>query len=155
MEMFYDPAKTRYFKETLLAVAGQAFDAAGYLLEDNAMHQIRGLARFRKALPMLGNDVHGFVEWQLLAFEQSPLARFQINLIRNQGLAARAATGFIHRDERSLAWVIWHVFNARILPGDDYWWSFHDGAALAHELATAGRFLFGYGIPWLEMRREP
>jgi hypothetical protein len=152
--MFYDPAKTRFFKDTLLKVAGQALQAAGFELEDNDMQQARGLIRFRKPLPELGEDIYGFVEWQLLAFEQSPLARFQIILIRNRGIDARTIAGYEHQEEHSLAWIIRHAYQSQVVPTDDHWWAFRDSNELAYAIAEAGRLLFGYGMPYLEMRKD-
>ncbi len=149
--MFYDARKTSVFKEILLAVVGQALDAAGYQIEDRPVQQQRGLVRFRKPLE---NQVYGFIEWQMLAFAQSPVDRFQILLLRNRGSDPRAITDYLHRAECSLSWVMWHIFEARILPSDDAWWEFRDEAELAHALANAGRALFGYGVPWLEMRED-
>jgi hypothetical protein len=152
--MFYDPAKTRFFKDTLLKVAGQALQAAGLELEDNDMQQARGLIRFRKPLPELGENIYGFVEWQLLAFAQSPLARFQINLMRNQGGDARTINDYEYREERTLAWIIRHAYQSQVVPSDDHWWEFRDSNELAYAIAEAGRLLFGYGMPYLEMRKD-
>ncbi|MBI5929441.1 MAG: hypothetical protein HY862_09040 [Chloroflexi bacterium] len=152
--MFYDPAKTRFFKDTLLKVIGQAMTAANLQLEDNEIQQARGLIRFYKLLPTLGEDIYGFVEWQLLAFEQSPLARFNVTLLRNQGLDARAITEYAHREECSLAWIIRHAYQSEVVPTDDHWWTFRDGTELANALVDAGKLLFGYGMPYLEMRQD-
>lgn len=147
--MIYDARKTGVFKEKLITIAGQALNAAGYTLEENPVQHQRGLIRFSKAL---GENVYGFIEWQLLAFAHSPVDRFQIILLRNEGRDPRAISDYPHRAERYLSWVIWHVFEARILPSDDAWWDFRDEVELGHALANAGRALFGYGVPWLEMR---
>lgn len=151
--MFYDPRKTAYFKEMLVTVVGQALDAAGYTLEDSPLQQARGLLRYSKRLEGVV-PIYGFIEWQLLAFEQSTLARFQITLLRNQGHDARAVTSYPERAERTLPWIIWHIFEARILPADDHWWVFRGENDLPQALADAGRLLFGYGVPWLEMRDD-
>lgn len=152
--MFYDPAKTRFFKDTLLKVVGQAMTAANLQLEDNEMQQARGLIRFHKPLPALGEDIYGFVEWQLLAFERSHLARFNVILLRNQGLDARAITEYAHREEHTLAWIIRHAYQSEVVPTDDHWWTFRDGTELAYALVEAGKLLFGYGMPYLEMRQD-
>lgn len=152
--MFYNPEKTTFFKQTLITVVGQALTAAGYGLEESPLQQQRGLIRFRKPLPNIHDTAFGFIEWQLLAFEQSPVARFQITLIRNNDQDARTQTSFEHRDEKTLSWIIWHIFNARILPSDDAWWQFRTSDELGHVLAASGRALFGYGVPWLEMQQS-
>ena len=152
--MFYNSEKTAYFKQLLVQVVGQPLAAAGYRLEDAPMQHQRGLLRYKKHLAHLGEDVYGFLEWQLLAFEQSRVARFQITLLRNQGIEPRAKTAYIHQNEQSLAWVMWHVFNARLLPADDSWWDFRTQQELGFALANSGKLLFAYGVPWLEMRKE-
>ncbi len=152
LNMFYNTEKTQHFKQTLITVVGQALSAAGYVLEDSPIQQQRGLIRFQKPLPRLGHDIVGFIEWQLLAFEQSPVAQFQVSLLRNRGHDARAKTNYDHRDEKTLSWIMWHVFNAQLMPSDDAWWDFKTSHELGHALAAAGRTVFGYGIPWLEMQ---
>ncbi|PJF40886.1 MAG: hypothetical protein CUN55_12255 [Phototrophicales bacterium] len=149
--MFYNIEETGRFMQMILTIVGQALNAAGYNLEQDQLQQQRGLVRFQKPLENLGEDVYGFVEWQLLAFRQSPVSRFQITLLRNQGRIARAKTLYEHQDEKTLSWVMWHVFDAKLLPNDDAWWEFQDVSQQTHAIATAGRALFGYGIPWLEM----
>lgn len=144
--MFYDPAKTHYFKEMVLTITGQAFDAAGYVLDSDELAQARGLVRFGKPLPELGEQALARVGWQLLAFEQSPFARFRINLSR---------LNTHQKDvERTLSDVIWNEYEARVLPSAEYWWEFRSSDELPHALSHAGKLLFGYGIPWLEMREE-
>lgn len=149
--MFYDPAQTAYFQTALNRIVGQALQAAHYELEDNPLQHQRGLLRYQKPLSHLGTNVYGFLEWQLLAFAQSPIARFQITLLRNQDIVCRAPTTYAHRAEHSLAWIIWHVFNSRVVPSDETWWEFRTGDELLQALSHAGRLLFAYGIPWLEM----
>lgn len=150
--MFYNIEKTMHFKQTLITVVGPALAAAGYKLEESPIQQQRGLVRFQKPLQTLGDGVYGFIEWQLLAFEQSPIARFQISLLRNGGQAARAKTDYEHQDEKTLSWIMWHVYGTQIMVSDDAWWDFRTPDELGHALATSGRALFGYGIPWLEMQ---
>lgn len=145
--MFYNPKKTAAFQTMLEQVVGQALAAAGYVLEDQPLQQTRGLIRYRKAL---GDDIYAFIEWQLLAFEQSRVAQFQVNLLRNRGTEARAQTDAEERVEHTLPWLIWHVFETRVVPSDSVWWEFRDEIELGQALASAGRLLFGYGVPWLE-----
>lgn len=142
--MFYDPAQTAHFKEMLLTVTGQAFAAGGYELKDDPLSQKRGLVRFDKSAPEIADDARLRVGWQLVAFEQSPVARFRVELERlNAGK---------HSTSRTLSDVIWNDFEARVLPGEEYWWEFKSGDELPHALAAAGKMVFAYGIPWLEMR---
>lgn len=147
--MFYNPEKTAAFYAMLERVVGQALTAAGYAPENQPLQQARGLIRYRKAL---GDGVYAFIEWQLLAFEQSPVAQFQVILIRNRGVEARAHTDFEDRAEHTLPWLIWHLFEARVVPSDSVWWEFRDEVELGQALASAGRLLFGYGVPWLEKK---
>ena len=152
--MFYDPRKTAYFKDILNTVAGQALEAANYQLQNEPLHHARGLLRYQKQLRDAGDNIYGFIEWQLLAFEQNPFARFQVRLLRNQGIDARATTTYQNRVEQTLPWVIWNHYEVQILPNDSYWWEFRHGDELPHALAHAGKLLFGYGIPWLEMHED-
>lgn len=144
--MLYDPAKMNAFKTTLLEVVGPALEAAHYQLATDPMFEARGLFRFQKSLPQLGENAQGRIDWQLLAFQQDPFARFRINL-------ARLDAGQ-HTADYTLSGVIWHVFEARVLPSDDYWWPFRTGDELPHAIAHAGKLLFGYGVPWLEMHDD-
>lgn len=141
--MFYDPAQTQYFKEVLLHITGQALTAAQYVLEENDLAQARGLLRFYKSFPQLGENCQLRVGWQLLAFAQSPLARFRVEL-------ARLEAGD-HKTQRTLSDVIWNIYGSRVLPHDDFWWEFKTGDELPYALSSAGKLLFAYGIPWLEM----
>lgn len=152
--MFYNPEQTDYFQRLLIKVVGQPLDAAHYQLEDNPMQHQRGLLRFVKVVPKLGAGVHCFIEWQLLAFAQSPVARFQINLLRNTSADARAKTTYAEQAETTLSWVMWHVYGVRLLPADDSWWEFRNEGELGYALANAGKLLFAYGVPWLE-QHEP
>lgn len=143
-KMFYNSAQTQYFKDVLLQIAGQALTAAEYALEDSELTQARGLVRFYKSFPTLGENAQLRVGWQLLAFAQSPFARFRVELAR---LDADNET-----IKRTLSHVIWHSYEARVLPTEDFWWEFKTSDDLPHTLASAGKLLFAYGIPWLEMQ---
>ena len=142
--MFYNPAQTQYFKEVLLHIVGQALMAADYVLTDNDLAQARGLVRFHKACPQLGENCQLVIDWQLLAFAQSPLARFRLEL-------ARVEAGE-YTTNRTLGDVIWHIYGSRVLPNADFWWEFKTGDELPYALSSAGKLLFAYGIPWLEMQ---
>jgi hypothetical protein len=142
--MFYDPAKTQHFKEMLLTITGQALAAGSYELEDDPLSQKRGLVRFAKTAPEIAENARLRIGWQLVAFEQSPVAQFRVELERLNADDYSAS--------RTLAEVMWNEFDARVLPGEDYWWEFRTGDELPHALAAAGKMLFAYGIPWLEMR---
>lgn len=152
--MFYNPEQTAEFERLLTQVVGQPLAAAGYTSAQTMLQQQRGLLRYVKPIPALGEEVHCFIEWQLLAFAQSPVARFQINLLRNTGNDPRAITTYQARAEASLSWVLWHVFDVHLMPSDASWWDFRNSHELGHALANAGKVLFAYGVPWLEMREK-
>ena len=143
--MFYDPAKTQYFKEILLTIIGQALVSAQYSLMDDPLSQQRGLYRFRQIMPTWGEHGEAWISWQLLAFQQSPIARFRIELQRIHSPADAT---------RLLADVVVNHFQADILPTADFWWEFRTGDELPHAIAHAGKVLFAYGLPWLELRED-
>ncbi len=142
--MFYNASQTSYFKEILLQIVGQALHAAQYELEDSDLTQARGLVRFHKPFPPLGENCQLTVSWQLLAFAQSPLARFRLELERTHAGSASI--------KHTLSHVIWHIYGSRVLPYEDFWWEFKTGDELPYALSSAGKLLFAYGIPWLEMQ---
>ena len=74
--------------------------------------------------------------------------RIRISLLRNNQPQARAAS--TSAEERSLAHIIWHEYEARILPTDEHWWTYKQPEDLAYHLYEAGKLLFAYGVPWLE-----
>lgn len=135
------------FKDALLRVTGQAFQAAGYELVNDAVQEVSGLFRFRRPL---GNGWHAFIEFQLLRYQDTPTARFRVNLARSRGLSpqeGRDAPGTLHAP---LTQVLWHIYGLRDTPGPDYWWEFTSYAELAQALAEAGRLALTYGRVWLE-----
>ena len=133
------------FLPVLLHVIGQPLDAAHYHLEDAPMQQARGLFRFHKELD---DGRHGFIEFQTLYHPQSELSRFRISLLRNDKAQARVASPVA--EEYSLAYIIWHEYEARVLPADEHWWLYKHPQDLAQHLFEAGKLLFAYGVPWLE-----
>jgi hypothetical protein len=135
------------FKETLLHVAGQAFDAAGYALTGDALQEAAGLFRFRRPLD---NGWTAFIEFQMLLYQDTPTTRFRVNLARSRGLSPRDG-----RDEPGylnapLSQVLWHVYGLRDAPDADAWWEFTSYTELGHALADAGRKALTYGRVWLE-----
>lgn len=133
------------FRQILLHVAGQAFDAAGYQLQDNPMHQARGLFRYRKAL---SETLRVYVEFQVLFYQQGGPSRFRVNLLRSSGADARADGATT--EERTLAALVWEDFGARVLSGPDHWWLVRNEREVGFGIAEAGKLIFGFGIPWLE-----
>src|SRR5450432_649349 len=136
------------FGQVLDTVAGQAFQAAGYTLQPNPMHQSRGLFRYRK--PLLAVDsLNVYIEWQLLFYQGGP-SRFRINLLRSTGPDARVGGDSGAAVETTLTKLVWEGFGVRQLSSPDHWWSFDSPNALGQAIAQAARLVFGFGIPWLE-----
>ncbi len=131
-------------------VAGQALAAAGYALQTNAMHHMRGLFRYRKDLP---DGASTYVEFQLLYYQGGGPSRFRVNLLRNTGADARASRE--GRIETTLSRLLWDDFGVQQLSGPDHWWLFASGNELGHAIAEAGRLVFAFGIPWLEGSLKP
>ena len=140
-----------FFGQVLQTVAGQAFEAARFQLEETTMHQARGLFRYRKALE---SGVTVYVEYQLLHY-QGGTSRFRVNLLRNVGVDARSDTGYLERVDTTLSKLIWEDFGVRQLSGPDHWWGFNNSQELGQGLAEATRLAFGFGIPWLEGQLKP
>src|SRR5258708_21062175 len=136
------------FGQILETVAGQAFQAAGYTLQSNPMHQSRGLFRYRKLLSSADN-LSVYIEWQLLYYQGGP-SRFRVNLLRSSGPDARSATESDEAMETTLTKLVWEGFGVRQLSGPDSWWSFDSHNALGQAIAQAAKLVFGFGIPWLE-----
>jgi hypothetical protein len=133
------------FLSVLRQVLGQALDAAGYSLQQDPLGQGRGLFRFRKKV---AENHYAFIDFQTLYYPQSDLSRFRISLIRSTQPQARAESAQV--EERTLAHIMWHEYNARVLPADDHWWLYKHPPDLGQALYEAGKLLFGYGIPWVE-----
>lgn len=140
-----------FFGQTLQTVAGQAFTAAGYALQDNPTHQSRGLFRYVKHLE---DGISVYVEFQLLFYQDGP-SRFRVNLLRNAGPDARTSSDYANRVDVTLSQLLWDDFGVRQLGGPDHWWVFTNPNQLGHALAEAGRLVFGFGIPWLEGTLQP
>jgi hypothetical protein len=78
----------------------------------------------------------------------TPIELGRVNLIRSDQSNANAPAE--NREEYSLSYIIWHHFNAHILPSDEHWWLYKYAEDLAPNMLEAGGLLFGYGVPWLE-----
>jgi hypothetical protein len=138
------------FLSVLRHILGGALDAAGYTLQDDPLQQGRGLFRFRKGL---AENSYAFIDFQTLYHPQSDLSRFRISLIRSSQPHARAESS--QHEERPLAHIMWHEYNARVLPAAEHWWLYKHPADLGQALYEAGKLLFGYGVPWVEGHDEP
>jgi hypothetical protein len=142
--MSQDQTPQAYFRSILLTVVGQAFDAAGYQLEDRPMKWANGRFRFSR---QLGPDDRAIIDFQLLAYVDTMWApskpsRFKVTLQRAE-----------HR--RDLAALVVEDFAVPILPSADHWWMFATTEDLGKALAEAGHLIIGYGIPWLSGDLKP
>ncbi|MCC7448349.1 MAG: hypothetical protein IT324_13090 [Anaerolineae bacterium] len=140
------------FGDVLQTVARQVLAIAGYQLQDNAMHQSRGLFRYRKTRD---DGVSLYIEFQMLYYQGGGPSRFRVNLLRNTGADARSTSQYTDRIDTTLGKLIWDDFGVRQLSGPDHWWVFHNSHELGFAIAEAGKLLFAFGIPWLEGTLQP
>ncbi|NWG17079.1 MAG: hypothetical protein HXY41_10625 [Chloroflexi bacterium] len=139
-----------YFRFVLLTVVGQAFEAAGYRLDENPVQWAGGLFRFSKPLE---NGLYGFIEFQLLNYTDTPWAsgnpsRFRVILTRSDRPSPAASPSPLYA-RRPLDALVVQDFGVAILPSADHWWTFRSTQQLGSALAEAGHLVVGYGIPWL------
>ncbi len=139
------------FGLALQTVAGQAFDAAGYTLQDIPMYLTRGLFRYRK---ILANGTSTYIEFQLLHYQAGP-SKFRVNLLRNIGADARAASKYPEKIDTTLGRLLWDVFGVQQLSGPDHWWQFSDTPELGQAIVEAAKLVIAFGMPWLEGELQP
>ncbi len=139
-----------YFRTLLRTVAGQAFSAAGYQLQDAPLQWAGGLYRFVKIFPA---GFAALIDFQVLVYSDTAWAagapsRFKVQLTRSPDRRASGsgATGYV---TRGLSQLVVEDFGVAILPAADHWWRFHDTESLGAALAEAGHLIVGYGMPWL------
>lgn len=139
-----------YFQTIMHTVVGQAFDAAGYQLQNEPLKWIGG--RFRYA-NKLDETLTAYIEFQVLVYNDTEWtgkqpSRFRVNLIRSDKIGGQPSK---HPQyvQRSLSQLVVEDFKVAILPDADYWWSFRDTDSLGKALAEAGHLIVGYGLPWL------
>ncbi len=140
-----------YFRLILLTVVGQAFDAAGYRLEERETQWMGGLFRFKKQFE---NGLYGFIEFQLLHYTSTPEggdlpSRFRVTLIRSDQANAALTSDHPQFARRTLSALVVDDFDVPILPSADHWWPFRDVTEMGQALAEAGHLAIGYGMPWL------
>jgi hypothetical protein len=145
------------FKSTLMTVVGQAYEAAGYQLEDLSVQQASGQFRFKKPLD---DDLNGFIEYQLLHYVDSEWAagmpsRFRVTLTRTDQTNPRSKSDHPAYAQRDLGTLVVEDFGVGILPSGNHWWQFKNMDQLGKTLAEAGHLVIGYGIPWLGGDLEP
>lgn len=139
-----------YFRVILVTVVGQAFNAAGYTLDERPMQWAGGMFRFVKRLQ---EGLYGFIEFQALTYVDSEWSsgqpsRFRVTLIRSDSPTA-APSQHPQYARRTLSALVVDDFGVAILPSADHWWTFQDTESLGRALAEAGHLAVGYGMPWL------
>ncbi len=139
-----------YFRMILVTVVGQAFEAAGYKLDERPMQWAGGMFRFVKPLP---NGLYAFIEFQVLTYIDSEWSsgqpsRFRVTLIRSDSPTA-APSSHPMAMRKTLSALVVDDFGVNILPAADYWWTFKDTESMGRALAETGHLIVGYGIPWL------
>ena len=152
-----DDSAQAYFRLILLTVAGQAFTAAGYTLDDDSLQQAGGLFRFRAPLD---EALSGFIEFQLLAYVPTDFAppqpsRFRVTLTRTDQPATALPSVHPRFARRDLAALVVQDFGVAVLPSEIHWWAYRDVAELGRALAEAGHLIVGFGIPWLSGELVP
>lgn len=145
-----------FFQSVLLTVVGQAFSAAGYHYDDNAVKQAGGQFQFSKPLD---DGLTAFVQFQTLIYTETEFAmrmpsRFRVTLIRSDRPGG-AASSHPQYARRTLAELVVEDFGVAILPSADHWWTFNDTESLGKGLAEAGHLIAGYGFPWLDGTLSP
>ncbi|MBZ0279937.1 MAG: hypothetical protein K8L97_04300 [Anaerolineae bacterium] len=140
-----------YFHLILLTVVGQAFTAAGYVLEDDPVRWAGGMFRFAKSLD---SDLNAFIEFQLLAYVETQWAsrqpsRFRITLTRTDQSVPALPSLHSNYARRDLSALVVEDFGVAILPSAAHWWVFSNTDELGKALAEAGHLVIGYGMPWL------
>jgi hypothetical protein len=140
-----------YFRLLLLTVVGQAFNAAGYHLEERPMQWAGGLFRFTKPLDA---GMYGFIEFQLLAYSDTMWSsgmpsRFRVTLTRSDQPSPTMPSQHPGFARRTLAELVVEDFGVAILPSADHWWTFKTTDELGKALAEAGHLVVGFGLPWL------
>lgn len=141
-----------YFRLLLLTVVGEAYGAAGYTLEERPTQWAGGLFRFSKALE---NGLHGFIEYQLLAYNEDRPSRFRVTLIRSNHDNPTLPSQHPAYARRLLSALVVEDFGVAILPSADYWWQYANVTELGAALAEAGHLVVGFGLPWLSGELKP
>ncbi len=145
------------FKLVLITVVGQAFTAAGYILEDSPTHQAAGLFRFKKGFD---DGLFGYIEFQVLAYQDTEWSsgmpsRFRVTLTRTDQPNPAARSQHPKFARRDLAVLVVNDFGVTIVATAPYWWSFDNVDSLGKALAEAGHLAVGFGMPWLDSTLTP
>jgi hypothetical protein len=140
-----------FFRALMVTVVGQAYQAAGYSLEDAPLKWLNGQYRWLKALE---GGLYGLIDYQVLIYSDTPHAartpsRFRVALTRADNAQGRASAHPAYAT-RTLSALVVDDFGVAILPSADHWWTFHDTHSLGQALAEAGHLVIGYGLGWLD-----
>ncbi|MEM6282401.1 MAG: hypothetical protein AAF787_09440 [Chloroflexota bacterium] len=142
---------TDHFRTILATVVGQAFEAAGYTMEDSPVKQAGGLFRYRATYE---NGLYGFIEFQFLYLPTTEWSgniksRFRVSLVRTDQPNAQARSQHPDFARKTLSELVVNDFGVPILPSPNHWWHFNNTDELGRALAEAGHLAIGYGMPWL------
>lgn len=140
-----------YFRMLLITVVGQAYGAAGYMLEERPIQWASGQFRFVK---LLDNGLSAIIEVQHLAYSDTEWSsgmpsRFRVTLIRTDQTNAAVPSSHPQYARRTLSALVVADFGVAILPSADHWWTYRTTEELGHALAEAGHLVVGYAMPWL------
>ena len=138
-----------YFRTLLQTVAGQAFAAAGYHLENAPIQWAGGKMRYTKRL---ADGSCAAIVFQALATTDTAWSRGAPSRFRVELALSRDGHTI---DSRSLSRLVVDDFGVKILPSADHWWAYSDTDSLGKALAEAGHLVVGYGMPWLSGELVP
>lgn len=134
-----------------MTVVGQAYAAAGYVLDEKPLQWMGGRYRFVK---QLDTGLYGFIEYQVLIYQDTEWAagnpsRFKVTLIRTDNPNPAVDSAHVQFARRDLSTLLVMDFGVAILPSADHWWTFRNTDQMGKTLAEAGHLVVGYGMPWL------
>ena len=134
-----------------MTVVGQAYAAAGYVLDEKPLQWMGGRYRFVKKLDA---DLYGFIEYQVLIYQDTEWSagmpsRFNVTLIRTDKPNPALDSDHDRFVRRDLSGLVVEDFAVKILPSGNHWWTFRNTDEMGKALAEAGHLVAGYGMPWL------
>ncbi len=142
-----------YFRLILLTVVGQAYGAAGYVLQERPVQWAGGLFRFIKPSE---DGLYHLIDYQLLAYVDTEWtarnpSRFRVTLTRTDNPSGSHSQLSNHPQafQRDLSALVVADYGVAILPSAAHWWEFRNTDELGKALAEAGHLVVGYGIPTL------
>jgi hypothetical protein len=135
-----------FFRLILVTVVGQAYNAAGYRLEESAIQWAGGQYRFMKKWE---SGLYTFINYQHLAYAEPNPSRFRVSLVRTDKPNPTSISAHADFMRKTLSELVVKDFGVAILPSADYWWTYRGVDELGKALAEAGHLAVGYGMPWL------